>query len=208
MKNRKGFTLLEILLVVAALAILAGIVILAINPTKQLGETRDAQRNSDVNAILNAVYQYSIDNNGFYPAGNGGTAGTDGLSTDFATLDADSSDTLEESEYVWYVLGSGTTATCDPVACTQVLKHVDSANATGGTGAGDIGDTCLDLGVAKASGGLVPEYLTAMPTSPDDEDGTTATGYYIAKTGTNGGRITVGACFPEQTDGDPIEVTR
>lgn len=64
---QKGFTLLEILLVVAAIAILAGIVILAINPTKQLGDTRNAQRRSDVNTVLNAVYQYAIDNSGSLP---------------------------------------------------------------------------------------------------------------------------------------------
>ena len=68
MKNKKAFTLLEILLVVAAIAILAGIVILTINPTKQLGDTRNSQRRLDVSTILYAVYQYAIDNNGTLPA--------------------------------------------------------------------------------------------------------------------------------------------
>ncbi len=62
-----GFTLLEILLVVGIISILAGIVILAINPTKQLGDTRNAQRRSDVLTILNAVYQYALDNSGTLP---------------------------------------------------------------------------------------------------------------------------------------------
>jgi len=67
--NQSGFTLLEVLLVVAIIAILAGIVIIAINPGKQLGDSRNSQRSSDVSTILNAVYQYSLDNNGTLPAG-------------------------------------------------------------------------------------------------------------------------------------------
>ncbi|MFH0770031.1 MAG: type II secretion system protein [Candidatus Peregrinibacteria bacterium] len=73
MKNRftkGGFTLIELLLVIGIIAILASIVIVAINPTKQLGDARDASRRSDVNTILNAVYQYAIDHNGKLPGDN------------------------------------------------------------------------------------------------------------------------------------------
>lgn len=65
--NTKGFTLIEVLLVIAILAILAAVVIIAINPAKQLGEARDAQRRNDVRAIVDALQQYSIDNRGEYP---------------------------------------------------------------------------------------------------------------------------------------------
>lgn len=68
MKSKRGFTLLEVLLVVVIIAILAAVVIVALNPSKQLADTRNAERRSEVNEILNAVYQYAIDNNGTIPA--------------------------------------------------------------------------------------------------------------------------------------------
>jgi type IV pilus assembly protein PilA len=71
MKNNKqsGFTLIEILVVIGLIAILAAIVIIAINPARQFAQARDTQRRSDVNAILNAVGQYIADNKGAVPTG-------------------------------------------------------------------------------------------------------------------------------------------
>lgn len=68
LQTQAGFTLLEVLLVVAIIAILAGIVIIAINPGKNLGDTRNSQRSADVNTIINGAYQYALDSNGTVPA--------------------------------------------------------------------------------------------------------------------------------------------
>jgi prepilin-type N-terminal cleavage/methylation domain-containing protein len=65
-KQNKGFTLLEILLVIAAIGILAAIVLVAINPNRQIAQVRDAQRRSDINTIYKALEQYLIDT-GSYP---------------------------------------------------------------------------------------------------------------------------------------------
>jgi prepilin-type N-terminal cleavage/methylation domain-containing protein len=66
--TNKGFTLLEILLVIAAIGILAAIVLVAINPTRQINQARQAAINSDKNTIEKALQQRLIDT-GQYPAG-------------------------------------------------------------------------------------------------------------------------------------------
>lgn len=65
---KKGFTLIEVLLVIAIIAILAAIVIIAINPARQIAQSNNAQRRSNVNAIVNAISQYQVDNRGTVPA--------------------------------------------------------------------------------------------------------------------------------------------
>lgn len=64
--NQKGFTLIEILIVIGIIAILATIVIIAINPARQFAQARDIQRVSNLNTILNAVGQNMADNKGFF----------------------------------------------------------------------------------------------------------------------------------------------
>jgi prepilin-type N-terminal cleavage/methylation domain-containing protein len=57
----KGLTLIELLLVVGIVALLAAIVIVAMNPTQRFSEVRDRQRQQDTEVILNAVLQYAVD---------------------------------------------------------------------------------------------------------------------------------------------------
>ncbi|MFA6039131.1 MAG: type II secretion system protein [Candidatus Peribacteraceae bacterium] len=66
-RKRKGFTLVELLLVMAIIALLASIVIAAINPQRQLAQARNTQRKANIQTIINAVYQYAIDNRGGMP---------------------------------------------------------------------------------------------------------------------------------------------
>ncbi len=70
-KKSKGFTLIEILIVIGIIAILAAIVIIAINPAKQFAQARNTQRQSNVDTILNAIGQRIADNKGVF----GGTLG-------------------------------------------------------------------------------------------------------------------------------------
>ncbi|OGG12526.1 hypothetical protein A3D77_01170 [Candidatus Gottesmanbacteria bacterium RIFCSPHIGHO2_02_FULL_39_11] len=65
----KGFTLIEILVVIGILAILFAIALVAINPARQFSQANNTKRGSDTLQILNAIGQYMADNKGVLPTG-------------------------------------------------------------------------------------------------------------------------------------------
>lgn len=67
---KKGFTLVELLIVIAILGTLAVVVLIALNPVQQLARTRDAGRLSTVAQLGHAMEAYATTNNGTYATEN------------------------------------------------------------------------------------------------------------------------------------------
>lgn len=65
-KNNKGFTIIEVLIVLAIAAVIITIVLLAVPALQR--NSRNTQRRNDVSAAIAAVSEYLNNNSGQYPA--------------------------------------------------------------------------------------------------------------------------------------------
>lgn len=66
---KKGFTLIELIVVIAVIGVLAAVVIAAINPLEQLAKSEDAGRRSSVAQLAKAMDAYVANlGTGLYPA--------------------------------------------------------------------------------------------------------------------------------------------
>lgn len=92
-KLQKGFTLVEILVVVTIIALLAAVVFVALDPVTRFGDARNSRRWNDINSILTAIHLYIVSNDGNLPSGLttgqattelGTCVGCDNLSTPLA----------------------------------------------------------------------------------------------------------------------------
>ncbi len=158
--NRKGFTLIEILIVVAIIAILASIVLVGLGPSQQAG--RDARRLSDLHEIQTGLELY-YNACGYYPGtdtktpctgykNSTGFVALKGILTGFASLGITSvpDDPTGGKHYTYSTVpGTGTSyvlsATLENANNTVFTSYTPPNNAAAATD-GDGKQTCAAAG--------------------------------------------------------------
>lgn len=121
------------LVVIGIIGILAAIALVAVNPGRQFSSARDATRRNDLYQTLNAVYQYSVENNGNFPTDitatptNMGTGGglidlsDDLVPTYIPEIPRDPSNgTAADTQYVIFLDGSRITASATGELVTTI----------------------------------------------------------------------------------------
>lgn len=155
--STRGFTIVELLIVIVVIGILAAITIVAYNGIQQRG--RDAQRKNDVAAIVKALGLYEVDNGPMYTASGCGANGNGSgyFNYSYGAPGADMNQCLKNSGHLSRdVLDPNNTSSCTlgSLTCRKYMKY-----------------TCLQSGAVAT---YVYANLESVGHAATDTDGTCA----------------------------------
>jgi len=156
-EKQKGFTLLELLIVISIIAILSVALILVLNPAETLRKSRDTQRISDLATLKTALGIYTTTISSPTLAGSTNTACKTGNTGGGAG-------TYAASDLIYYSTGSDVDAITDTTLDGSstpnqpAANHVTTANLTNTDGTG-----WLPVNLASISGG---SPISALPIDP------------------------------------------
>ena len=181
-KLTKGFTIVELLIVIAIITVLITIIYAQLNPQKQIENARRIAANRDINELIVGIKLYkSLDNEGNYPAGIQNLADGEALMI---------KDTNNDGATDYIALPS---VDCPAV---NVISESDTQAIKLKSAAGD----AVDLSTLVTKG-----YVTTLNSSYGENDGgikftdNKATGYWVGKTegapADNDGKLVVGSCY-------------
>jgi len=164
-KLSKGFTLLELLIVIAIIAVLSVVLIVALNPAETLKKTRDSQRISDLSSLKTAIGIYTTSKITPYLDGEDGVGPT--------TVN----DKCLGGSGVKELWTSLPTATATLVAGAPLLAIFDGGFAQPATitAAADVDGTgWVPVDLASIAGGAPISNMPIDPTNSADINGSTA----------------------------------
>ncbi len=119
--NNKGFTMIELLIVIAIIGALAVAVFVGLNPVQRLAQTRDAGRIQNVIQLGRALDAYAVGNSGLYVTENATWATSLVTSGELTTVPPDTT---------YSIAGMS--------ACTENVENDYCYNTTNGTTGGPV----------------------------------------------------------------------
>lgn len=103
LSSSKGFTLIELIIVIGILSVLSTVLIATLNPMAQFQKSNDAKRKSDLGQIQKVLEQYYQDNTGKYPRSStiSDTCGSPPTACPYRIVSSDAVNPVKEWGTAW-----------------------------------------------------------------------------------------------------------